>query len=171
MITKFYSNYILNKVKSGPNKFKYPFNLNNSDSIAVLFDATQVDDIQLVKKFVYSFSKGKEKVSAIGYVNKKKKSMDHISILHFDFFTNQNVNWYGKPCGFIVNNFLDYKYDILIDLSLKSYYSLNYLIIASNAKFKIGKSKKDITIFDHEIKSDKDYTLIKLIKKINDYLT
>ena len=45
------------------------------------------------------------------------------------------------------------------------------MLIASTAKFKIGASKKDITIFDQEINSDEISNLSVLITKITDYLT
>ena len=86
-------------------------------------------------------------------------------------FSNKNLNWFGKPYGHLITNFLDYEYDILIDLSLKNHYPLNYLLKASTAKFKIGASKKDITIFDQEINSDEISNLSVLITKITDYLT
>ena len=69
------------------------------------------------------------------------------------------------------NSFLDYQYDILIDLSLKNHYVLNYLLKASITKFKIGASKKDITIFDLVINSFEISNLNVLITKITDYLT
>ena len=71
----------------------------------------------------------------------------------------------------MITNFLDYEYDILIDLSLKNHYALNYLLKSSTSKFKIGASKKDITIFDQEINSDEISNLNALINKITDYLT
>ena len=60
-------------------------------------------------------------VSALGYVNEKDKSFEHMSSLHFDFFSNQELNWYGKPRGMIIENFLKEEYDILIDLTLHSF--------------------------------------------------
>ena len=63
------------------------------------------------------------------------------------------------------NRFLDYQYDILIDSVL------NYLLKASITKFKIGASKKDITIFDLVINSFEISNLNVLITKITDYLT
>ncbi len=53
----------------------------------------------------------------------------------------------------MITNFLDYEYDILTDLSLKNDYAFNYLHEISIEKFKIGASKKYITIFDQEIYS------------------
>jgi len=171
MIAKYYANYILNRLNSSSRKVKYSCNLKKSNSMAVLFDATDVNNIKIVKDFVYSYSSGKQKVSAMGYVNKSNTSFDHFSILYFDYFSNKNLNWFGKPYGHLITNFLDYEYDILIDLSLKNHYALNYLLKASTAKFKIGGSKKDITIFDQEINSDEISNLNALITKITDYLT
>ena len=171
MIAKYYANYILNRVNSSSRKVKYSCNLKKSNSIAVLFDATDVNNIKIIKDFVYSFSSGKQKVSVMGYVNKSTTSFDHFSSLYFDYFSNKNLNWFGKPYGYLITNFLDYEYDILIDLNQKNHYLLNYLLKASTAKFKIGASKKDITIFDLEINSDEISNLSVLITKITDYLT
>ena len=148
---KYYANYILNKVSGTSHNLKYSCNLKKSNSIEVLFHANEINNIKIVKDFVYSFSSGKQKVSAMGYVNKSNTSFDHFSSLYFDYFSNNNLNWFGKPYGHLITNFLDYEYDILIDLSLKNHYELNYFFKASIAKFKIGPSKKDITIFDQEI--------------------
>ena len=99
MIAKYYANYILNKVNSSSRKVKYPYNLNKSNSIAVLFDATDVNNIKIVKDFVYSLSSGKQKVCAMGCVNKSNTSFDHFSSLYFDYFSNKNLNCFGNLMG------------------------------------------------------------------------
>ena len=45
------------------------------------------------------------------------------------------------------------------------------MLKVSTAKFKIGASKKDITIFDQEINSDDISNLNVLMTKITDHLT
>ena len=99
MIAKYYANYILNRVNNSSGKVKYSCNLKKSNSMAVLFDATDVDNFKIVKDFVYSFSCGKQKVSVMGYVNKSNTSFDHFSSLYFDYFSNKNLNWFGKLTG------------------------------------------------------------------------
>ena len=44
-------------------------------------------------------------------------------------------------------NFLSEDYDILIDLSLKKFYPLTYLAVASPAKFKVGKDVEMMYLF------------------------
>ena len=66
MIAKFYANYILIKVNSSSRKVKCSYNLKKSNSIAVLFDAIYVNNIKIVKDFVYSLSSSKKKSLCYG---------------------------------------------------------------------------------------------------------
>lgn len=146
------------------------FNLENAKRITILFDGTYPENIKLVKAFVANLSKGKELVSALGFVDEKYKSFEHMSRLHFDFFSNTELNWYGKPQGMVINNFLKEDYDILIDLSLKKFYPLTYLAVASPAKFKVGMYRTDVNVFDLSIDITKNQSLSYLIDKIDYYL-
>ena len=146
------------------------FNLEAANRITILFDATKPKDIQRVKTFVNILSKGKELVTAMGYVNKKDKSFEHMSTLHFDFFSNDELNWYGKPQGMVIENFLQEEYDILIDLSLKEFYPLTYMAVASPSKFKVGRYRDDVNVFDLTIDNKMDSSLYALIKEITHYL-
>jgi len=146
------------------------FNLKDAKRITILFDATLTEDIKLVKKFVLKLSSGKELVSALGYVNEKDRGFEHLSSLHFDFFSNQELNWYRKPEGMIIDNFLKEEYDILIDLSLNEFYPLTYMLVTSPAKFKVGRSRDDINVFDLSIDYNNKHDLESLINEIHHYL-
>ena len=146
------------------------FNLEQAKRITILFDGTLPSDIKLVKSFVAKLSKGKELVSALGYVNEKDKSFEHMSSLHFDFFSNQELNWYGKPKGMVIENFLKEEYDILIDLTLHSFYPLSFMAVASPAKFKVGRTREDLQVFDLSIETNKASNLSSLINDIHHYL-
>ena len=74
-----------------------------------------------------------------------------MSILHFDFFSNEELNWYGKPQGMVIDNFLKEDFDILIDLTLTKFYPLTYLAVASPSKFKVGRTRTDVDVFDFKI--------------------
>ena len=52
VIAKYYANYILNRLNSSSVRVKYSYNLKKSNSIAVLFDATDVNNIKIIKDFV-----------------------------------------------------------------------------------------------------------------------
>ena len=146
------------------------YNLKTANKITLLFDATEPKNIQKVKDLVKVLSMGKELVSALGFVNQKDKSFEHMSTLHFDFFSNDNLNWFRKPQGMVIDNFLKEEFDILIDLSLTKFYPLTYLAVASPSKFKVGRCRTDIGVFDLSINNTKDQSLDALIKEITHYL-
>ena len=70
----------------------------------------------------------------------------------------------------VIDNFLREDYDILIDLSLKKFYPLTYLAVASPAKFKVGRCRNDISVYDLSIDNSKKQNLAYLIDKIDHYL-
>jgi hypothetical protein len=169
-IKHWFGNWKLKRSDLEQRRQRQVFNLEGANRITILFDGTEPKDVQRVKTFVNELSKGKELVSALGYVNEKDKSFEHMSTLHFDFFSNEELNWYGKPQGMVIENFLKEDYDILIDLSLKEFYPLTYMAVASPAKFKVGRCREDVTVFDLTIDNKKDTSLEALIKEILHYL-
>jgi hypothetical protein len=169
-IKHWFGNWKLKRSDLEKKRKRKVYNISTANKITILFDATEIKDILLVKDFVSKLSTGKELVSAIGYVNEKDKSFEHMSTLHFDFFSNTNLNWYGKPEGMVIENFLKEEYDILIDLSLHHFYPLTYLVVASPSSFKVGRSPSKIEVFDLTIDNQKNQSLAALIKEINHYL-
>lgn len=147
------------------------FNLEQAKCITIIFNATDPNDIILVKEYVAKLSPGKDKVNVLGFVNEEDKSFEHMSSLHFDFFSNKDLNWFGKPKGMVINNFLNEEYDILIDLTLESFYPLTYMVVASPSKFKVGRSRQDIEVFDLTIDNNPSEGLTGLIKQMHHYLT
>ena len=53
------------------------FNIDSAKRITILFDGTEPEDIKLVKAFVGKLSNGKM-VSALGFVDQKDKSFEHM---------------------------------------------------------------------------------------------
>jgi len=169
-IKHWYGNWELRRSNIERKRKHQVFNLEDAKRIAILFNGTLPEDIKLVKKFVAKLSKGKEMVSVLGYVNEKDRSFEHMSSLHFDFFSNQELNWHGKPQGMVIENFFKEEYDILIDLSLKEFYPLTYMAVASPAKFKVGRCREDVHVFDLSIDNSKKTGLENLINEIHHYL-
>jgi hypothetical protein len=55
------------------------------------------------------------------------------------FFSNNECNWFGKPKTVEINNFINTNFNILIDLSSKLWFPLQYIAASSHANFKIGR--------------------------------
>ena len=64
--------------------------------------------------------------------------------IEYDFFNIKDLNWYYKPQNYIIDNFIQKEYDILINLCDSSVIPIKYLVASSIARFKIEFLKKTI---------------------------
>tara|TARA_A100001035_G_scaffold179592_1_gene142803 strand:- start:135 stop:692 length:558 start_codon:yes stop_codon:yes gene_type:complete len=144
-------------------------NLHTAKSIGILYDATDLNDMMLVSEFANDLFKSKKDVKALGFVNRNELTHHHMPMLQFDFFFLKDLNWYYKPQNYIIKNFLEKEYDILINFCTSNCVPVKYLAGSSKAKFKVGKFEKDLFIYDMMIDIKKD-NLSDLITEIKHYL-
>ena len=145
-------------------------NLDNAQSIGILYDATSEDQIKTVKPFVSYFFDLKKDVKALGYVNFKQLSFHHTPKLQYDFFYQKDLNWYYKPQNYIIDNFVKKEYDILINLCDSSIIPIKYLVASSIAHFKIGIHEENYEIYDLMISLKDDKSMEKLMHEIKHYI-
>ena len=81
-------------------------NLEDANSIGILYDATSEEQIKIIKPFVSYFFDLKKGVKALGYVNSKQLSFHHTPKLQYDFFYQKDLNWFYKPQNYIIDNFV-----------------------------------------------------------------
>lgn len=78
----------------------------------------------------------------------------------------------GIPGSFVVKNFIDEEFDLLIDLNIHDHFSLKYISALSKAAFKVGKyNENDIEIFDMMIDADNTKTVKYFLRQIDTYIT
>jgi len=145
-------------------------NLDNAQSIGILYDATSEEQINMVKPFVSYFFDLKKDVKALGYVNSKQLSFHHTPKLQYDFFYQKDLNWYYKPQNYIIDNFVKKEYDILINLCDSSIIPIKYLVASSIAHFKIGIHEENYEIYDLMISLKDDKSMEKLMHEIKHYI-
>jgi len=132
-------NYGLRRLK---NDFRKPeddaiaCNLKNAKSVVIIYNATKLEDFNLVKEFVHRLREYVPLVKALGYVNKKELEDFHIQPLEFSFFCNSDLNWYFKPNEDSVEEFVKQQFDILIDLSFKEHLAVRFVLAESASMFK-----------------------------------
>ena len=145
-------------------------NLDNAQSIGILYDATSEEQIKMVKPFVSYFFDLKKDVKALGYVNSKQLSFHHTPKLQYDFFYQKDLNWFYKPQNYIIDNFVKKEYDILINLCDSSIIPIKYLVASSIAHFKIGVHEENYEIYDLMISLKDDKSMEKLMHEIKHYI-
>lgn len=135
-------------------------NIADAKSIGLLYNVAEKTDFLQAQKFA-KYIKGEfgtRKVHILGYWDGKKDEPDYLqSTASFDYFTRNDLSWKGLPEGGVIDNFVNEKFDIIIDLN--NYYSvpLRFILLESNATFKVGRySEENEMFFDMMLASEKD---------------
>lgn len=151
-----------------PNKFSF----NQAKTVGIIFDATNAEDFELIKRYVQFLRESRKKVKVLGYYPSKRIPEMTYSKLEYDFFSQKEINWLGKPSAMVIQNFISEEYDVLLDLNIHDHFPLKYVAALSKATFKVGKySLQDVDIYDMMIDSDNTKTLKYFLRQVDVYIT
>lgn len=158
---------IQHKREVKPNKF----NFSEIRTVGIIFDSSNPEDFELVKRYVVYLREHTKKVKVIGFFSAKEIPSLTYSKLEYDFFSLKELNWLGKPSSHIIDNFINEEYDILIDLNIHDHFALKYIASLSKAKFKVGKYKEgDEQIYDMMIDADNTQKLKYFLRQVDTYI-
>ena len=144
-------------------------NFNSAKSAGILFSSPNEQSFIAVKNFLSFLSTKDMKVIALGYVPSKKIPQEFLMRKGINFYCNTDLNWYYKPKNEIIEQFIHQDFDILFDLSMNEYFTVNYVGLLSKAQFKIGKQTANAyqdLVIDIKNNNTVDY----LIEQIKHYL-
>ena len=168
------ANYFLKQELKSVHRERKPnkFNFNEVKTVGILFDATNTEDFEIVKRYVVYLREYKKKVKAIGFFSTKDTPALTYSKLEYDFLSTKELNWMGKPSSAIIKNFIEEEYDLLIDLNVHDHFPLRYISALSKAIFKVGKyNEKDVEIYDMMIDADNTKTVKYFLRQVDTYIT
>ncbi len=166
--------YFLNKELSKTERSPKVYNYTDATKIGILYKVVDDKMYQSVKQFVKHLKEeeGIRKIMALGYVDEKEVPYEYQSKLEFDYFCRKELNKFGKPGGITVNNFIEEEYDILIDLTIEQCLPLRFVLLNSQARFKVGLySEENQSYFDMMLSIDQLNNIEQLIQSINHYLS
>jgi hypothetical protein len=134
-----YGLYRLRKDFRKPEDDAIACNLKKARSVGIIYNATKLDDFNLVKDFVHKLKNYVPHVKALGFVDNKELADFHIQPLEFSFFCMGDLNWYYKPNEDTVDEFVKQDFDILIDLNFEEHLAVRFVLAESKAMFKTGR--------------------------------
>jgi len=147
------------------------FSLEKASTIGVLYNATNRNEAETVKKFIQYLKEERKDVLSIGFIDSKDSSNIVTPILNYTFFDQSNLSKNLVPKGSDVENFMNKSFSILIDLNMDNCFPLEYISSLSNAKFKVGtKGIYRDNICDLIIDIEDKLTIDFLIIQIKHYL-
>lgn len=146
-------------------------NFQQAKKIGILYDASNLEEFNIIKNYAKQIRALKKEVKALGFVNGKDLDYTQQPTIDLDFFTIKNTNWYYKPFGIIIDNFVNEKYDILICLDMACHLPVQHILAGSKAKFRVGRYNKDEHIFfDFMIDLQNINNIPYFIEQVNHYI-
>ena len=170
-IRSFIRNYSFLNELARVNRFRKIVNLNEARSIGILYNLVDENSYRIIEGIVGKLQQTGKEVKAVGLVRNKSMVNRFLPKLSYDFLTRKDINWFGKPTGIRVRDFIQRDWDILIDLSLDNNQSLKYIAGLSNARLKVGPSGKDKEhYYDFMINAAMHTTVIDFYEQVEHYL-
>jgi hypothetical protein len=170
-IRKAFGNYFLKNEAAQLSRNKAAFNMAEAKTFAILFEASNIDNIELVKKYANYLKEMKKKIRVIGFFNTPFPPDITYSKLEYEFFSVKELNWFMAPSGSFLKNFLEEEFDVLIDLNLSDEFPLKYISSLSKARFKVGKfNEENKKVHDLLIDYETDKTFKFFLRQVDIYL-
>lgn len=138
-------------------------NLDSARTAGILWEFSQKDAFDLLEKELLA-----HQIKPVGLCFfKSKKAVIPEGI---NGFSRRQVSWKNVPELPIAHNFIQEKFDLLIDLTRQNDYPLVYITALSKARFKIGSSGFAPNYFDLNIAFATEPEPVQLAQQILYYL-
>lgn len=138
-----------NKLSKNTTRDKQFVNYYQAKSILLLFESNYTEKNPKTKEIIQSLIADGKKVTAIGYIEKRKITSAMYPEYRITF--PGDYSCFKKPSKELIGFMNQNEYDLLIDLSKEKHIQLEYLALYSNAKFKAGIRKSEFSIYDFEL--------------------
>ena len=166
-----YGHYVLNKEYKNKRKSIKFMNLNDAQSIGIIFNASKKENMDFIINFVKEIKNSSKEIKLLGFINNKQQDNFYNKFVYCDFFNLKDINWYGKPQKEKITDFINTNFDILIDLNLDDITSLDFVLVSSQAKFKVGKlNKTKNNYYDLSLDIPEEKSVLYMIEQTKIYL-
>lgn len=125
-------------------------NLNNAETVGILFDATELSVRDVVLEYAEKLRKRSKRVKLLGYFDDLTDSENY----PFDYYNRRQVDWAFRPAGQKVQDFLKHDFDLLMNINTVSLVHTEYIAALSNAKLRVGPFTEHTYCYDLMIDLD-----------------
>jgi len=125
--------------------------LEDAKSVGIIWNPSDEESIETYEIFRKALNEKRIKSFGIAYISSRREKETLSTVTNSWLINRGDVSLCGKPRHGDGVNFLHQEFDILIDLSIKKNVVLQYILIHTPAKFKIGWQAEDPNIYDLEI--------------------
>ena len=136
-------------------------------TIGLIFEGTNLDQREQVESFAARLKRAGKKVRMMAFMDNKVDNSGFV----FKNFNRNDLDFSGCPVkSEEVRQFMDMNLDILINLSKDSRDVLNYILVGSKAKFRVGPYEPEAGWYELMIDLPAGRSLHDFIKQVEVYL-
>lgn len=132
----------------------YITSLQKAKNIGIICDITDEDSYKRVFSVFSKLQNSGRNVWLMGYIDDDAVPFYCLQQLAADYFCNKDLNWYGKPLKVQIEDFIAKDFDMIIDLTKKSFPIFRYILTLSNAHLLIGSAKETADLYDIYIEGE-----------------
>ena len=136
-LIKYFANYQIKKM-CATSRNKQFVKLCDAKTIGIIFEATNSDTFEVVKKFILQLKEYTKNVHAIGYIDEKLTPNYSYIKTDIDLFNKKELQQFYKPQSPYIKTFMDDEKDLLIDINFNQKIPLQFIAAGSKAKCKVG---------------------------------
>ncbi len=134
--------------------------------VAIMWQSGKGDvDLLTFAKMLRDYNK---EVHLLAYLPVKRKDLKIVPT--FDHFVKNELNWYGRPRGDVVTNFLARHYEVCICLGVEEASPLEFIVQQLRTDFKLGNIKNPSLEYHLLIQSGKEKSTEKVLRETSYYL-
>ena len=125
--------------------------LRNSKIVGILWNSADEGSIEAYESLRKTLQSKGIKQIGLAYTGSNREMETLSTITHSGFLTKRGVRWFGRPKTNSGTEFILEPFDILIDLSVSKAIALLYVLVHSNATFKVGWQGVEQNFYDLNI--------------------
>lgn len=146
-------------------------NFETAKNVAVLFDATNLDNYTTTRFLAKYLIDNKIKFKGLGFVKSYDVQEQPLPYSGITFFSENDFSITGAVSNNLLKEFIKTEFDLLIDLHQKPNYFIDVINALSVAKMKLGLKHNDKGFYDFMINLNQEETNSEaFIEQIKHYL-
>jgi len=147
-------------------------NFNLVKNIGIVWNADNTEEFQALAKFHLDMHKRNVDIHIIGYYSGKKLPDTYTAIRYLSCIRRHELNFLFIPESSESHDFINKKFDVLIDINFDKIFTLRYITVLSKALFKVGltESENPSTPFDLMMEIKKPVSIENYLEQIVQYL-
>jgi hypothetical protein len=136
-ITKYIANWQIKKIAALPRNKEF-IKITEAKKIGLVFDATDKEVFEVIRKFIQQVKEYSKGIHAIGYIDEKITPNYSYIKTDIDLFNKKELKKLYQPQSPYIKTFMEDEKDILIDANIHDKLPLKFIAASSKAKCKVG---------------------------------